>query len=95
MDRQRLTSASVTVGDVSGSTVVTGADDSVVLDEDATDSSFHAIAPLRSQRCQLHEVLIPAWAQPLRIQKIQVPKGAMQALDGIGAIEQPHLCSVN
>lgn len=87
MDRKRLTSTSVAVGDVSRSSIVASTDDSVVPDKDAADSAFHAVAPLRSQGCQLHKILIPAWAQSLRIEEIQLLKGATKAIDRIGAVE--------
>jgi len=50
--------------------VVARADDALLPHEHAAHAALHAVAALRRQRCQLHEVLIPARPQAVLVGEI-------------------------
>lgn len=58
------TASLITVLHVSGSSIVTCADDSPVPHQDASDSPFHTVAALGRQGGQTHEILIPVRSDP-------------------------------
>ena len=53
------TTSFVAVSDVSRRAVVASTDHTLLADQDAPNTSLHTVTPLRSQRCETHEVLIP------------------------------------
>ncbi len=57
-----LTSSLVAISHAPWCSVISGAYNSTLLDEDAPNAPFHAIAPLSSQACQLHKILVPIWS---------------------------------
>lgn len=75
---ERRTSTFVAIFNMSRGSIVSSTYDTVVPDQDTANPSFHTIAPLRSEGCQLHEVLIPAWPQALFISEIERLQGSMQ-----------------
>ena len=61
--RAARAAAGEAVLDAARSAVVAGGEDVVVLHHDRADAPAHAVAALRDDRRDLHEVLVPAWTR--------------------------------
>jgi len=89
-----LTATLVAVGHAPGRAVVPSADDSLLPDDDAAHSAFHAVASQGCQVCELHEVLVPARPQACLICEVQGPHSVSQGGNGGGGVEQLQLCTL-
>ena len=68
-----LTTSFVAVRHAPWRAIVSCADNSLLLDDYATNSPLHAITPQCGEICELHEVLVPARSQPRFVREIQCP----------------------
>jgi hypothetical protein len=66
-----LTATLVTVCHASGRAVISSADDSFLLDNDAAHSSLHTVTPQGCKVGELHEVLVPARAESSLVGEVQ------------------------
>lgn len=67
------------VSQAAGRTVVSCADDSSFSPyEDTADAAFHAVGPMCRQRCQRHEVRVPAWPHTVGVGDIELPKSGIE-----------------
>lgn len=85
MDRLRTT-AFVAIPQVSWRAIVPSTNDTLLSDQDTTNTTFHAVASLGCQRCQLHEVLVPIRPQPFFVRQIQDSEGFMQSRERLGGV---------
>ncbi len=90
-----LTSAFIAVLEVSRRTIVACTNHPLLSHQDTADPPFHTITPTSSQRCKLHEVLVPIRPQTLIVGKVQIFEGALQSLHRRCLIDQTDLCAVN
>lgn len=85
------TAALVAVGHAAWSAVVACADHSLLPDDDAADAALHAVAAVGGEVGELHEVLVPAWAQAGFVGEVEGADGVAEGGDGRGRVEKLQL----